>query len=55
MAEDDQYLVLQIKRDKQQAAGAIAKHMQWTTECLISHFIVVRRLQEGGLFSQQPI
>lgn len=49
-AADDQYLVLQGRRDRRQSVGEIAKHMQRTIGRAISHFTVARRFLDGCLF-----
>ncbi|GFV54084.1 transposable element Tcb2 transposase [Trichonephila clavipes] len=52
---DDRYIVLQAKRNRQQTAGAIARHTTQATGRPISHFTVARRLHGGGLFARRLV
>ncbi|GFU14950.1 HTH_Tnp_Tc3_2 domain-containing protein [Trichonephila clavipes] len=52
---DDQYIVLQARRNRRQTAGEIARHMTQATGRPISRFTVARRLHGGGLFARRPV
>ncbi|GFU80108.1 transposable element Tc1 transposase [Trichonephila clavipes] len=52
---DDQYIVLQARRNRRQTAGEIARHTKHATGRPISRFIVARRLHGGGLFARRPV
>ncbi|GFT56420.1 transposable element Tcb2 transposase [Trichonephila clavipes] len=51
---DDQYIVLQARRNRWQTAGEIARHSTQATGRPISRFTVARRLHGGGLFARRP-
>ncbi|GFY13164.1 transposable element Tcb2 transposase [Trichonephila clavipes] len=53
--EDDQYIVLQARRNRRQTVGEIARHTTQATGRPISRFTVARRLHGGGLFARRPI
>ncbi|GFX17444.1 transposable element Tc1 transposase [Trichonephila clavipes] len=53
--EDDQYIVLQARRNRRQTAGEIARHTTQATGRPISRFTVARRLHGGGLFARRPV
>ncbi|GFT45989.1 transposable element Tcb2 transposase [Trichonephila clavipes] len=46
---DDRYIVLQVRRNRRQTAGEIARHTTQATGRPISRFTVARRLHGGGL------
>ncbi|GFU26650.1 transposable element Tcb1 transposase [Trichonephila clavipes] len=48
---DDRYIVLQVRRNRRQTAGEIARHTTQATGRPISRFTVARRLHGGGLFA----
>ncbi|GFX69404.1 transposable element Tcb2 transposase [Trichonephila clavipes] len=52
---DDRYIVLQARRNRQQTAGEIARHMTQATGRPISRFTVARRLHGGGLFARRSV
>ncbi|GFW96741.1 transposable element Tcb1 transposase [Trichonephila clavipes] len=52
---DDQYIVLQARRNRRQTAGEIARHTTQATGRPISRFTVTRRLHGGGLFARRPV
>ncbi|GFV31214.1 transposable element Tc1 transposase [Trichonephila clavipes] len=52
---DDQYIVLQARRNRRQTAGEIARHTTQATGRPISRFNVARRLHGGGLFARRPV
>ncbi|GFY10542.1 transposable element Tcb2 transposase [Trichonephila clavipes] len=52
---DDQYIVLQARRNRRQTAGEIARHMTQATGRPISRFTVARRLHGGGLFARRHV
>ncbi|GFY35174.1 transposable element Tc1 transposase [Trichonephila clavipes] len=52
---DDQYIVLQARRNRRQTAGEIARHTTEATGRPISRFTVARRLHGGGLFARRPV
>ncbi|GFU41756.1 transposable element Tcb1 transposase [Trichonephila clavipes] len=52
---DDQYIVLQARRNRRQTAGEIARHTTQVTGRPISRFTVARRLHDGGLFARRPV
>ncbi|GFY26162.1 transposable element Tc1 transposase [Trichonephila clavipes] len=52
---DDQYIVLQVRRNRRQTAGEIARHTTQATGRPISRFNVARRLHGGGLFARRPL
>ncbi|GFV47474.1 HTH_Tnp_Tc3_2 domain-containing protein [Trichonephila clavipes] len=52
---DDQYIVLQARRNRWQTAGEIARHTTQATGRPISRFTVARRLHGGGLFARRPV
>ncbi|GFW25587.1 transposable element Tcb2 transposase [Trichonephila clavipes] len=52
---DDQYIVLQARRNRRQTAGEIAGHTTQATGRPISRFTVARRLHGGGLFARLPV
>ncbi|GFX24593.1 transposable element Tcb2 transposase [Trichonephila clavipes] len=52
---DDQYIVLQARRNRRQIAGEIARHTTQATGRPISRFTVARRLKGGGLFARRPV
>ncbi|GFV79598.1 transposable element Tcb1 transposase [Trichonephila clavipes] len=52
---DDQYSVLQARRNRRQTAGEIARHTTQATGRPISRFTVARRLHGGGLFARRPV
>lgn len=51
---DDRYIVLQAKRDRNQAAGNIAQQLLTATGRQVSRFNVARRLHKCGLFPRRP-
>ncbi|GFW99015.1 transposable element Tcb2 transposase [Trichonephila clavipes] len=53
-AGDDRYIILQVKRGRQQSASAIAKHLCTAKGRQVSRFTVARRLHKGGLFAYRP-
>ncbi|GFY19153.1 transposable element Tc3 transposase [Trichonephila clavipes] len=52
---DDQYNVLQARRNRRQTAGEIARHTTQETGRPISRFTVATRLHGGGLFARRPV
>ncbi|GFX98335.1 transposable element Tc1 transposase [Trichonephila clavipes] len=52
---DDQYIVLQARRNRRLTAGEIARHTTQATGRPISRFTVARRLHGGGLFARRPV
>ncbi|GFY06079.1 transposable element Tcb1 transposase [Trichonephila clavipes] len=52
---DDRYIVLQVKRNRRQTAGEIARHTTQATGRPISRFTMARRLHVGGLFARRPV
>ncbi|GFU22599.1 transposable element Tcb2 transposase [Trichonephila clavipes] len=52
---NDQYIVLQARRNRRQTAGEIARHTTQATGRPISRFTVARRLHGGGLFARRPV
>ncbi|GFX03919.1 transposable element Tcb1 transposase [Trichonephila clavipes] len=52
---DDQYIVLQARRNRRQTAGETARHTTQATGRPISRFTVARRLHGGGLFARRPV
>ncbi|GFT10140.1 transposable element Tcb1 transposase [Trichonephila clavipes] len=52
---DDQYIVLQARRNRRQTAGEIARHTTQVTGRPISRFTLARRLHGGGLFALRPV
>ncbi|GFW29832.1 transposable element Tcb1 transposase [Trichonephila clavipes] len=52
---DDQYIVLQARRNRRQTAGEIARHTTQATGRPISRFTVARRLHAGGRFARRPV
>ncbi|GFX13207.1 transposable element Tcb2 transposase [Trichonephila clavipes] len=52
---DDRYIVLQVRRNRRQTAGDIARHSTQATGRPISRFTVARRLHGGGLFARRPV
>ncbi|GFV19689.1 transposable element Tcb1 transposase [Trichonephila clavipes] len=52
---DDQYIVLQARRNRRQTVGEIARHTTQATGRPISCFTVARRLHGGGLFARRPV
>ncbi|GFX54901.1 transposable element Tc1 transposase [Trichonephila clavipes] len=52
---DDQYIVLQARRNRRQTAGEIARHTTQATGRPISRFTVARRLHGGGLFARRHV
>ncbi|GFT67343.1 transposable element Tcb2 transposase [Trichonephila clavipes] len=52
---DDRYIVLQVRRNRRQTAGEIARHTTQATGQPISRFTVARRLHGGGLFARHPV
>ncbi|GFV27181.1 transposable element Tcb1 transposase [Trichonephila clavipes] len=52
---DDRYIVLQVRRNRRQTAGEIARHTAQVTGRPISRFTVARRLHGGGLFARRPV
>ncbi|GFV34069.1 transposable element Tcb1 transposase [Trichonephila clavipes] len=52
---DDRYIVLQVRRNRRQTAGEIARHTTQATGRPISRFTVARRLHGGGLFARRPV
>ncbi|GFY17841.1 transposable element Tc1 transposase [Trichonephila clavipes] len=52
---DDQYIVLQARRNRRQTAGEIARHTTQATGRPISRFTVARRLHGGSLFARRPV
>ncbi|GFV67143.1 transposable element Tcb2 transposase [Trichonephila clavipes] len=52
---DDQYIVLQARRNRRQTAGEIARHTTQDTGRPISRFTVARRLHGGGLFVRRLV
>ncbi|GFT06305.1 transposable element Tcb2 transposase [Trichonephila clavipes] len=52
---DDQYIVLQARRNRRQTAGEIARHTTQATGRPISRFTVARRLHGGDLFARRPV
>ncbi|GFS68478.1 transposable element Tc1 transposase [Trichonephila clavipes] len=51
---DDQYIVLQARRNRWQTAGEITRHTTQAIGRPISRFTVARRLHGGGLFARRP-
>ncbi|GFW04816.1 HTH_Tnp_Tc3_2 domain-containing protein [Trichonephila clavipes] len=52
---DDRYIVLQVRKNRRQTAGEIARHTTQATGRPISRFTVARRLHGGGLFARRPV
>ncbi|GFX50858.1 transposable element Tcb2 transposase [Trichonephila clavipes] len=52
---DDQYIVLQARRNRRQTEREIARHTKQVTGRQISRFTVARRLHGGGLFARRPV
>ncbi|GFV16162.1 transposable element Tcb1 transposase [Trichonephila clavipes] len=52
---DDRYIVLQVRRNRRQTAGEIARHTTQAIGRPISRFTVARRLHGGGLFARRPV
>ncbi|GFV77638.1 transposable element Tcb2 transposase [Trichonephila clavipes] len=52
---DDRYIVLQVRRNRWQTAGEIARHTTQATGRPVSRFTVARILQGGGLFARRPV
>ncbi|GFU59526.1 transposable element Tc1 transposase [Trichonephila clavipes] len=52
---ENQYIVLQARRNRRQTAGEIAKHTTQVTGRPILRFTVARRLHGGGLFARRPV
>ncbi|GFU57920.1 transposable element Tc3 transposase [Trichonephila clavipes] len=52
---DDQYTVLQARRNRRPIAGEIARHTTQATGRPISRFTVARRLHGGGLFARRSV
>ncbi|GFT07719.1 transposable element Tcb2 transposase [Trichonephila clavipes] len=52
---DDRCIVLQVRRNRRQTAGEIARHTTQATGRPISRFTVARRLHGGGLFARRPV
>ncbi|GFT26766.1 transposable element Tcb2 transposase [Trichonephila clavipes] len=52
---DDRYIVLQVRRNRRQTAGEIARHTTQATGRPISRFTVARRLHRGGLFARRLV
>ncbi|GFV39731.1 transposable element Tcb2 transposase [Trichonephila clavipes] len=52
---DDWYIVLQVRRNRRQTAGEIARHTTQATGRPISRFTVARRLHGDGLFARRPV
>ncbi|GFS79139.1 transposable element Tcb1 transposase [Trichonephila clavipes] len=52
---DDRYIVLQVRRNRRQTAGEIARHTTQATGRPISRFTVARRLYGGGLFARRHV
>lgn len=52
---DDRYIALQARRNRQQTAGEIARHMEQAIGRLISRFTVAKTLYSGGLFTRRPV
>ncbi|GFW97448.1 transposable element Tcb2 transposase [Trichonephila clavipes] len=50
---DDRYIVLQVRRNRRQTAGEIARHTTQATGRPISRFTVARRLHGCGLFARR--
>jgi transposase len=53
-AGDDRYIVLQVKRGRQQSASTITQQLCTATGRQVSQFTVARRLHIGGLFALCP-
>ncbi|GFY12556.1 transposable element Tc1 transposase [Trichonephila clavipes] len=53
-AGDDQYIILQAKRGRQQSASAIAQQLSTTTGRQVSRFTVARRPHKKGIFARRP-
>ncbi|GFX64239.1 transposable element Tcb2 transposase [Trichonephila clavipes] len=53
-AGDDRYIILQVKRGRQQSASAIAQQLCTAKGRQVSRFTVARRLHKGGLFTHCP-
>ncbi|GFV48527.1 transposable element Tcb2 transposase [Trichonephila clavipes] len=51
---DDQYIILQAKRDRRQSESAIALQLSTATGRQVSRFTVARRLHKEGLFARCP-
>ncbi|GFV60074.1 transposable element Tcb2 transposase [Trichonephila clavipes] len=52
---DDRYIVLQVRRNRRQTVGEIARHTTQATGRPISRFTVARKLHGGGLFARRPV
>ncbi|GFY16941.1 transposable element Tcb2 transposase [Trichonephila clavipes] len=52
---DDQYIVLQSRRNRRHTAGEIFRHTTQATGRPISCFTVARRLHGSGLFARRPV
>ncbi|GFX43908.1 transposable element Tcb2 transposase [Trichonephila clavipes] len=52
---DDQYIVLQARRNRRQTAVEFARHTTQATGRPIPRFTVARRLHGGGLFPRRPV
>ncbi|GFY14998.1 transposable element Tc3 transposase [Trichonephila clavipes] len=52
---DDQYIVLQARRNRRQTAGEIARHTTQASGRPISRFTVARKLHGWGLFARRPL
>ncbi|GFX08044.1 transposable element Tcb2 transposase [Trichonephila clavipes] len=50
----DQYIILQVKRDRHELASAIAQQLCTATGRQVSWFTVARRFHKGGLFVLRP-
>ncbi|GFU26182.1 transposable element Tcb2 transposase [Trichonephila clavipes] len=53
-AGDIRYIILQVKRGRQQSASVIAQQLSTVTGRQVSRFTVARRLHKGGLFAHRP-
>ncbi|GFT46787.1 transposable element Tcb2 transposase [Trichonephila clavipes] len=53
-AEDDRYILLQVKRGQQQSASVIAQQLSTATGRQVSRFTLARCLHKGGLFARLP-
>ncbi|GFW53657.1 transposable element Tcb2 transposase [Trichonephila clavipes] len=53
-AGNDRYIILQVKRGRQQSASVIAQQLSTSKGRKVSRFTVTRRLHKGGLFARRP-
>ncbi|GFW79229.1 transposable element Tcb2 transposase [Trichonephila clavipes] len=54
IAGDDRYIILQVKRGRQQSTSVIAQQLSTATGRQVSRFTVATRLHKGGLFARRP-